>query len=355
MLSKNQHKVKVYSNHNLLSAFSLLEVSIILMIAGLLISGYVTWVAPAQKSNAFKFTATQIKMQDITEAIERFTSVYGRLPCPADPTDPFGETGFFDENLLAGVCNNSIGALPTGVLGLTPDMQLDAWGKKFTYATAPNLCGPLGCSASSFTNGTTPFLTIQDTTPTTISTNAAYVLISHGPAGRGAFRQSGIQDTTCTVDEADNCDFTTPNTVFRQNALNNNFQHLVFYRNLQDLNNLTIDPNIRLVELETCLNNSTQIANINLTNATVGATSIRSVITGTTISSVHNNANGVATTTTYNQSDEAVLDVMWNLQEACYILYPTEMPAVKACPGGATYDANDNSCVCANGTWNGAC
>ncbi|MBN9543189.1 MAG: hypothetical protein J0G32_05290 [Alphaproteobacteria bacterium] len=357
MLAKLRAKVKIYQE----KGFSLVEVSIILMIAGLLISGYVTWIAPAAKSNAFKFIETQQKIQDINDAVEKFVSLNGRLPCPASSTIAWGAISgtmlYSSENLSGTNCSSNVGAVPTAVLGLSPDMMLDAWGRKFTYVTASGLCGTGGCTSSTYNNGAATLLNIKDITMPVgvdISTTGAYLVMSHGPSGRGAFRQSGSQQTGCTTVEAENCD-TTTNNVYRMGAVSNNFQHLVFYRNKADLDNLLVDPNAKLIDLQTCLDNSTQLALVTQANAVTNPTSLRNVILNTTISLVRNNANGDSRTQTYNRGDEAALDVLWHLQEACYILYPTQMPATKSCPGGGTYNATENACTCANGTWNGSC
>lgn len=357
MLSKMRCKVKF----NKIPAFSLIEVSIIMMIAGLLISGYVNWIAPAAKSNAFKFIETQQKIKDINDTIEKFVSLNGRLPCPANPTIQWGSVIgsqlYSAENLSGSICLSNIGSVPVSVLGLSPDFMLDAWGRKFTYVTASGLCGTGGCTSATHNNGSALLLNIRDTTlpvGNNISSSAAFLVISHGPAGRGGFRQSGSQQTGCTSEEAENCDMTA-NNIFRMGAVTNNFQHIVFYRNKSDLDYLAIDPNAKLVDIQTCLDNSTQIAAINQANAITNLNSLRNVIANTAISLTRGNANGDNRTQIYNRGDEAALDVMWHLQEACYLLYPTQMPAVKACPGGATYNSGENACVCNSGTWNGSC
>lgn len=354
MLTKMKAKVKI----NKVLAFSLVEVAIIMMIAGLLISGYVTWIAPAGKSNAFKFIETQQKIQDINDAVEKFVSLNGRLPCPANSVTAYGTISggvlFSSENLTGTNCSSNAGGVPVAALGLSPDIMLDAWGRKFTYVTSSGLCGALGCTSATYNNGAAILLNITDISGVDISTTGAYLIMSHGPSGRGAFRQSGSQQGGCTTEESENCD-TTTNNIFRTGLISSDFQHLVFYRNKADLDNLIVDPNAKLVDLQVCLDNSTQLAAVTQANAVTNLTSLRNVIANTSITLTRANANGDNRTQTYNSGDEAAIDVMWNLQEACYLMYPTQMPVVKACPGGATYNSGENACICNNGTWNGSC
>ncbi|MBN8827747.1 MAG: hypothetical protein J0H68_03460 [Sphingobacteriia bacterium] len=353
--------LKVNKRIKFSQGFSLVEIALIIMVAGMIMAGYVTWIAPSAKSHSLKYLETKQKINEISEAIEKFVGAFGRLPCPALNSQAFGTrdavTGrsFAVENMTGTNCNASFGSVPTSALGLSPDMMLDGWGRKITYSVSSSLCGPTGCTVTTYNNGAATLLTINDATSgTAISTTGAYLLISHGPAGRGAYGQSGVQLAGgVTASEDENFD---NDNIYTQGIISSTYQHLSFYRNKTDLDNLIYDPNIKFVDLITCQNNSTQLAAMNTNIAYAnGVQSLRGLITATQVTITRQDENSTNQTYTLNRADEAVLDLMWNLQEACYILYPSDMPTNKSCPGGATYNALENNCRCASGTWNGSC
>ncbi|AZL16309.1 type II secretion system protein [Rickettsiales endosymbiont of Stachyamoeba lipophora] len=332
-------------------AFSLLELSVLIMIAGLIMSGYITWILPTLNSHAVKYKETQERIIKITDALETFVQTYGRLPCPALNIQTYGTlntstgVGFGNENFTASICASNVGSIPIISLGLLSDYMLDAWGRKFTYVTSPNLCSNAGCTPSSFGSGAAN-LVIQDLGgTTTLTSNAAYVIISHGPDGKGAFTQAGSQIAATNTDEVENSD---GNNIFRVGTLSSNFQHIVNFRNQTDLNNSVYDPGRSLVSLTVCEGNSTALAGV----TKVMAADLRNDYISTRVSGDYVDEFGTNSPHITNFGDEAILEMMWVLQEACYLLYPTQMPATKACPAGLTFNANNNACVYNNGFWN---
>ena len=103
--------------------FSLIEVSIVLVIVGLLLGGLMTPLA-TQFENA-KRKDTQRTLETISEALYGFALTNGRLPCP--DTDNNGL-----ENPLGGVggCTALFGILPWVTLNTG---ATDAWGRPFSY------------------------------------------------------------------------------------------------------------------------------------------------------------------------------------------------------------------------------
>ena len=110
------------------------------------------------------------------------------------------------------------GAVPTRALGLSFEHQFDGWGRKFMYQVSINLCGnrtstatyctpasfcivppPLENCASTNYNNNNGNLSISKidvngnaVSNTTIS-DGAYVLLSYGANGSGAYTMSGSQ------------------------------------------------------------------------------------------------------------------------------------------------------------------
>jgi hypothetical protein len=156
----------------------------------------------------------------IDDALRQYVAVNGRLPCPADPRVNDGGA----EPPVASPTCTFPGAVPGGTIpwrsiGLSASDATDPWGNKISYRvyTAPTgaLTQPGGaslvdCAISPFpAAGTTPSGTCRATHNTSrdqfISgkglvvddngvpvNDAAYVLVSHGPTGYGAFTSSGV-------------------------------------------------------------------------------------------------------------------------------------------------------------------
>jgi hypothetical protein len=180
-------------------------------------------------------------------ALDRFAAANGFLPCPANPT---GATGVADV-ASAKKCNHGDdGTLPWGTLGLNSDAGLDGWGRKITYrvytggATGNgSLTQPLGVNMTECdltdptagdvdpTNGlcvhsddvyqrsTTrvSFLAGKGLSVTDFAVahnDAAYVLVSHGQSGQGAWTIAGTRiDLPIGADERANTRETGPFTI----------------------------------------------------------------------------------------------------------------------------------------------
>lgn len=141
---------------------------------------------------------------DTHQQLERFAEVlasYQRqhkvLPCPASRTVAITDAahGVANCSLASPAVVTSsgvlIGAIPYKALNLSVDHSGDAWGNKITYAVTQTLTNSGTYMAS---NGT-----IRIQTPAgLISTEAAFVLVSHGVDAKGAFRNN-IAGTTPLV------------------------------------------------------------------------------------------------------------------------------------------------------------
>ena len=168
---------------------------------------------------------TQNRLAAAAAALERFAASTYRLPCPADPT---GATGL-EAQATAATCTFGDGTLPWATLGLTSDAGLDAWGRKISYrvytgnkgsftqpggvsmiecdtaeptpqtgatAVAGGLGGLCVSNADPYQRTTTPdkFLSgkgIKVSDFGTTYTDVAYVLVSHGASGLGAYTTAG--------------------------------------------------------------------------------------------------------------------------------------------------------------------
>lgn len=191
-----------------------LSIAIILVLAGSILG--------ISEIRAGRTERTLDGLKRIEDALIQFVAVNGRLPCPANgaldtgienPSDPNPQIG-------AATCTTLVGTVPWQTLGISQDFALDAWAQKISYRV---FHGPTGLTQSggasmtdcdlfdtglsiplpanklcdpSHDNTAEQFLfgkglSFDDKGTTTSS--VAFVLISHGPTGRGAFLPGGVQ------------------------------------------------------------------------------------------------------------------------------------------------------------------
>lgn len=215
------------------SAFSLVELSIVLAILGVLTAGglSVGTTVVEQQANV----ASSAQLDEINKAIEDFYKVQGYLPCPARTDLALGD-GNFGVPVNGGVCLAAtgalagttttagvrIGALPTRALGLRDRSLADEFGNRYTYAVSEALT-----NATSFSTGA-GVIVIRDgsTHPgNVIASDAAFAVTSHGSDGKGARRyQTATTPVACGADNAagardnENCD---NDNSFRDTRFNN--------------------------------------------------------------------------------------------------------------------------------------
>lgn len=229
--------------------FTLIEIAVVIVVLSLLlamIAGIATAMVGQQRREA-----TRQRLAGMETAFALFVSQNLRLPCPAN-----GQLGGTDANAgleqitmgspntcsVAGVSNSQrYGVVPWRSLGLSEQDATDGWGNRLTYRvaedfiTAPSLnmtyCDPGGtkttseslgspggycdstCASATFTtNCTKPSaitanrgLKVQNlafaaTMNPAGSTGAAYIVISHGENGQGAYSNQGaLQAASATA------------------------------------------------------------------------------------------------------------------------------------------------------------
>jgi type II secretory pathway pseudopilin PulG len=224
--------------------FTLAELAVVLLIVGFLM--FLLLPASNVMLSNSRHSATQQKLANIDAALVNFVMVNKRLPCPANGsaigTAAAGVEGSRDGNgdctAFAGAAGiQDRGVVPYVALGLTLNDVVDAWNNQITYRVGWGLtrtsaldmsaCDPAGTATNSHGNAsnantstcaagctgsfiascyTQPVevvmfrgLNVKSDLNTTIMdfatapyTGAAYVLISHGDNGYGAYSASGI-------------------------------------------------------------------------------------------------------------------------------------------------------------------
>lgn len=214
-------------------AFSLVELSIVLIIVGMLIgSSLILGKVQIEKS---KYDITISRLDLIHDALVLYLSLNGRLPCPANLSVASTDASYGLERISSSAsgpqtCITSsnelfdisdgldalyMGAIPFKSLTLSNDFMFDGWDNKITYVvqkafinnhilntfctTTANasddhtndqyLC--FRAQASGSTNSVNNDINIlQASGGNSVTRDAVYVLISHGDNGLGAFRST---------------------------------------------------------------------------------------------------------------------------------------------------------------------
>lgn len=116
------------------AGFSLMELAVVLMIIGTLMSGVL--VAVSQSAANARITTTRAQLREIEEALYGFAQANGRLPCPATPA-----SAGFEDPIGGGACTEIHGFVPNATLGFFGSVNddgllLDAWQNPVRYSVS---------------------------------------------------------------------------------------------------------------------------------------------------------------------------------------------------------------------------
>ncbi|MBT4879555.1 MAG: type II secretion system protein [Alphaproteobacteria bacterium] len=111
--------------------FSLLEVTIVLMILGL-VSGIAIPILTHSQIN-HKFLKTKEIQEKILTVFAAYVLLNGRLPCPSDPLGRRGAALQTCQGVQA------VGLIPFQTLGIPEAMAKDGFGRYMTYGVSPEL------------------------------------------------------------------------------------------------------------------------------------------------------------------------------------------------------------------------
>ncbi len=178
--------------HRNQSGFTLLEMAIVLAIFGLVASGgMLAATAFMEKAAVAK---TKKNLNKIEDAITVFVLQHGYLPCPYNKYD-----------ITSGACVTTsdpaspanFGIAPYLDLGLQRNEIMDGWNRYITYvadtAFTPDTGTPMACGSVAYTAiNSLPSIAVMDTNGNAPSDLGAYVLISHGKNGFGAYMSETV-------------------------------------------------------------------------------------------------------------------------------------------------------------------
>jgi prepilin-type N-terminal cleavage/methylation domain-containing protein len=191
--------------------FSLVELTVVLVIVALLSSGLILGLSAQREAAALQDARRQL---DTTkEALLGFAMANGRLPCPAKANLPNTDANAGKED-----CSSIHGVVPWLILGL---QETDPWGNRLTYfASSKFTAVPVPPAQAGFTMNTglpSPPLPISDTAGladirnlagTTVAIETAAVVASHGARGAGAYRPDGSKIAGAAGGELENSNAT---------------------------------------------------------------------------------------------------------------------------------------------------
>lgn len=205
-------------SHHRQHGFSLLPIAVFLLLSLAIFFASSLLLKTSRASGQVDVTLANLTR--INEAIIAYVAVNGRLPCPADPATQDGRAKPETETTA---CTNGGGVVPWTTLGISQDIVQDGWFRLISYRVLDGGTGLTQANGASMVNcdikipyGPVPlpgnglcqdpinpatrnldaqFLAGKglqvNNAATILSNRVAYVLISHGESGYGAYFPNG--------------------------------------------------------------------------------------------------------------------------------------------------------------------
>lgn len=198
--------------------FSLIELSVVLTIAGLLMASYLQYYTAIMQKQ--RYETTRQRMKEVRTALNIYSATHLRLPCPGSPGEIPDKVRRRSKGGLAteripeddDVCAKDavagpgvmvfkgdgdgsnqvwIGALPIQELRLEGDQGIDGWGNRFTYAVSRKLTLPEGMHDNPLPHGSISVVDQFGKNALDVADSGRWLLLSHGPSGVGAWTSAG--------------------------------------------------------------------------------------------------------------------------------------------------------------------
>jgi len=195
--------------------------SLLLFVVGLLLLAATVFairlLGPA-KRGALQAEVTAENIAAVQSAILAYVAVNGHIPCPANPAPANdGQSAPLPPSTS---CTSPNGVVPWATLGIAPDVALDGWNRRISFRVLDGATGLTQAGGASMVNcdtlypygGSLPALPANGLCPLshanteeqflngkglvvsssgTLVAGVAYVLISHGESGYGAYLPGG--------------------------------------------------------------------------------------------------------------------------------------------------------------------
>ncbi len=217
---------------NIKKAFTLIELSVVIVVISIFLAGSL-YFSITISDNA-KIKVTNDRIEQIYNALGNYLVQKGRLPCPAAINDSKSNSSTYGieassdsvtyqkncidlysgiEKTQNGVYSSSnlvYGMVPVINLGLSKDMAEDGFGNKFTYVVDRRFTG----YNDSSDNGVPKFKNQSSSSIITVNeifysntqqatSDAIFIIISHGANGYGAFKAELSSQNTRSSDSSE--------------------------------------------------------------------------------------------------------------------------------------------------------
>lgn len=222
---KHYYDIKLRNKRGV-KGFTLLELSIVLLIIGTLVGGAITIFNYSMRQQQIDITRERLKA--IQKALLDYRQAFYSIPCPAPyisnditaSTFGRGETflatgatcssvGTYVPSFQVGVTDVYGGGVPVRTLKLPDDYAFDGWGRRFTYFMDSEVANKYAFTNSTISTSPAPGdLLVKDNTGATVAAKVLYVIVSHGENGHGARTRPGaatINAGSTNTNEQDNC------------------------------------------------------------------------------------------------------------------------------------------------------
>jgi prepilin-type N-terminal cleavage/methylation domain-containing protein len=178
------HRPAPTDQHSDARGFTLLEMAIVLVIVGFLLSGMLGGMSALQAVQREEGTRRQL--DEMRNALITFATINRRLPCPAAPAtaETVPGAGLERAPTAAGCTGGAAGAFPWATLGL---QQTDAWGRRFSYRVTPAFAR----LAPAINMGSVGDNTVQNLAAVSLASQVPAVIVSHGQDGAGSRNRLG--------------------------------------------------------------------------------------------------------------------------------------------------------------------
>ena len=190
--------------------FTLIEIAIVLVVIGLIVSGGLLAVSPVIQSA--KINETKQKMGTVEAALLGYVIANGCLPCPAargasaTGVSNNGTADYTTQTCDTACFNSGVGLVPWVTLGIGEADAIDGWNRRLTYAVDTDLVATNSVrrdASGNFPSSAAPTLLVNGT-----YTSIAYVLVSHGRDATYGESPSGAAGSTAgaSAEEIENGD-----------------------------------------------------------------------------------------------------------------------------------------------------
>ena len=233
-------------------AFSLIELSIVIIIISILLSGALS--IATSTTNSAKIKTTNNNIDEIYKALKVYLLANNRLPCPAPITaiktnsSNYGkisetQVNCYESGVYTSTVNANLvyGMVPVQDLGLGTEMAEDGYGSKLAYIVDKRFTNSSTFGLSASNSGL--MMTVKEITSAGSdqenTKEAIFLIISHGANKSGAFGVNSATQNTASDDGKEQLNYAVPtvdatasigNTFYYRAGNSDVFDDVVFYK-----------------------------------------------------------------------------------------------------------------------------